>query len=208
MKSLSRATRSTHGRGKQFLTEDFASKFGLSDEQTQLVQKMKSGRLSRAAGGAAFEKMEADQKFNKMGAKGILDHLENLIKKLIMAPIMAIYKVLTWRWSSAPKENFGGGDGAGFTKNPNAKGKKMAFGGSVVPGMEYLVGENGPEKYRATGAGSITPNNKLGSGDGDLNLKMSINLNGMDERAVRSAFSKAEGKTMQVIRRRTQRMMT
>jgi len=205
MKTLDRATRGTSGRAKQFLTEDFGSKFGLSDEQTQIVQKMKSGKLSRAAGGAAWDKMEADTKFNKMGAKGMMDHLENLIKKLIMAPIMAIYKVLTMKWFGGNDEaGLGvgsGGDGGGFTKNPY--GGKRAMGGPISPGMSYLVGENGPEVFSSRSGGSISPNSSMGGG-----TPVSININvGMNERDLKTAFDKAHGQTLQLVRKTKQKMM-
>jgi phage-related minor tail protein len=41
-----------------------------------------------------------------------------------------------------------------------------AVGGPVAPGGSYLVGEQGPELFTPSGAGSITPNGALGAGRG------------------------------------------
>ncbi len=53
----------------------------------------------------------------------------------------------------------GGGTGGGDSASaPAAK----ATGGPVMSGSTYLVGEKGPELFRASNSGNITPNNQLG----------------------------------------------
>jgi lambda family phage tail tape measure protein len=63
---------------------------------------------------------------------------------------------------------FGGGGGGGsglFATAPSAGGLKLAFadGGEPPVGMASLVGERGPELFVPKTAGTIIPNNKLGS---------------------------------------------
>jgi hypothetical protein len=41
-------------------------------------------------------------------------------------------------------------------------GGGRASGGSVTGGRTYLVGENGPELFKAPGSGTIVPNNRIG----------------------------------------------
>jgi lambda family phage tail tape measure protein len=50
-----------------------------------------------------------------------------------------------------------------------------ATGGSVLGNSAYLVGERGPEIFRPTGAGSITPNNQIGGGGG-VTISMVTNI--------------------------------
>lgn len=50
-----------------------------------------------------------------------------------------------------------------------------ATGGSVLGNSAYLVGERGPEIFRPTGAGSITPNNQIGGGVG-VTISMVTNI--------------------------------
>lgn len=68
---------------------------------------------------------------------------------------------------SALSGGFGGGSGnvagymgAGYT-NTNAYGGPRAMGGPVQEGMEYWVGEHGPEKFRAPRDGQIVSNHAL-----------------------------------------------
>jgi lambda family phage tail tape measure protein len=51
-----------------------------------------------------------------------------------------------------------------------------ATGGSVLGNSAYLVGERGPEIFRPTGAGSITPNSQLGGGGGAITINMELNV--------------------------------
>jgi phage-related minor tail protein len=53
---------------------------------------------------------------------------------------------------------------------------KRASGGSVLAGTDYLVGERGPELFTAPSTGSITPNNRLYAGGGDVNTSIVINV--------------------------------
>ena len=53
-----------------------------------------------------------------------------------------------------------------------------ATGGPVSPGQPYLVGENGPEMFVPTSAGSVAPNGgaggAMGGGGRDVNVAISI----------------------------------
>jgi hypothetical protein len=65
----------------------------------------------------------------------------------------------------------------------NLPGK--AGGGDVTAGEPYLVGEKGPEIFRPSSSGSITPNNQIG---GSINIasivgSMTFNVNGGREAA-------------------------
>ena len=63
----------------------------------------------------------------------------------------------------------GGGSGSGlFATAPKAGGLKLAFadGGDPPVGMPSLVGERGPELFIPKTAGTIIPNNRLGSAMG------------------------------------------
>lgn len=57
---------------------------------------------------------------------------------------------------------------------------KRAAGGPVTGGLPYLVGENGPEVVVPSGSGNVIPNNRLGSGAGNI----TVIVQGADERAV------------------------
>lgn len=50
-----------------------------------------------------------------------------------------------------------------------------ATGGPVSPGQPYLVGENGPEMFVPTSAGSVAPNGGSGGAGRDVNVAISIN---------------------------------
>jgi hypothetical protein len=51
-----------------------------------------------------------------------------------------------------------------------------ATGGSVLGNSAYLVGERGPEIFRPTGAGSITPNSAIGGSGGGVTINMELNV--------------------------------
>lgn len=52
--------------------------------------------------------------------------------------------------------------GGGSVADMNDWGGFMADGGSVSPGMTYMVGESGPEMFSPSSHGSIVPNGKMG----------------------------------------------
>lgn len=54
-----------------------------------------------------------------------------------------------------------------------------AIGGPVSANMPYMVGENGPEMFIPSSAGSITPNNKLSNG-GSGAVNISYNIQAVD----------------------------
>jgi phage-related minor tail protein len=49
-----------------------------------------------------------------------------------------------------------------------------ATGGPVSPGQAYLVGEQGPELFVPSSAGSITPNSQIGGGARNVNVAISV----------------------------------
>jgi len=55
-------------------------------------------------------------------------------------------------------------------------GGGMASGGSISGNKTYLVGEEGPELFSPGSAGIITPNNKLSTGSGGLNVTNNITV--------------------------------
>lgn len=60
----------------------------------------------------------------------------------------------------------------------NLWGKKIPgkyTGGNVSSNQAYIVGEKGPEMFRPNVSGSITPNNKMGSG---ANITLNLTVNG------------------------------
>ena len=67
-----------------------------------------------------------------------------------------------------------------------------AFGGPVRAGNTYLVGENGPEIFRADTSGTIIPNTKIaGAGSGGPVINMTVNPSpGMDERELAAVASR------------------
>jgi hypothetical protein len=50
------------------------------------------------------------------------------------------------------------------------KGAGKAFGGPVMGGQSYIVGERGPELFTPYQSGSITPNNQLNMGGITINV--------------------------------------
>lgn len=66
--------------------------------------------------------------------------------------------------SSSSSAAYGGGEAGGFAR---------ASGGPVASNTSYLVGEQGPEIFMPSGAGTIIPNNLLSGGGGQT-----INYNG------------------------------
>jgi lambda family phage tail tape measure protein len=67
----------------------------------------------------------------------------------------------------------------------------MAIGGQVSPDKPYIVGENGPELFMPTSAGSIIPNNKLGNSGGSTGGGTTIinNISAIDSRSVQQLFA-------------------
>jgi hypothetical protein len=98
VKAVSRATMGQSGAAKQYIKEQLYAQFGLDEQAAQAMNKMGSGRLSRAGAAQSLDKMKEDAKYNKMGMKGILDIIEGLIKKLIFAPLNAIMNFMSFTW--------------------------------------------------------------------------------------------------------------
>jgi hypothetical protein len=55
-------------------------------------------------------------------------------------------------------------------QNPLARTAVRAAGGPIIPGLSYLVGERGAERFTSAVPGTITPNNQLGGGARPINL--------------------------------------
>lgn len=97
------------------------------------------------------------QAFQKMG-QSILEQLAKVIYQ------MYIVKLL----QSALGGIFGGGGGGDIVDLSSVVNAPSiiphALGGPVFPGQTYLVGERGPELFRAGASGSIIPNSQIGRG--------------------------------------------
>jgi hypothetical protein len=61
-----------------------------------------------------------------------------------------------------------------------------ALGGPVMPNTAYLVGERGPELFIPSGAGSITPNNRLGGGA----TQVTYNIQAVDARSFKELVAR------------------
>ena len=69
----------------------------------------------------------------------------------------------------------------------------MAEGGSVFGGKTYLVGEKGPELFRASGSGSITPNDQLG---GSMTVNNVFHINGNADSRTQAQIASAAGQSV------------
>jgi hypothetical protein len=89
--------------------------------------------------------------------------------------------------------SLGSGGFSGFLKGIGgilgSFGGFLAGGGSAVPGKSYIVGENGPERFTPTGAGTIVP------GAGKDGSSKTVNLGGVHFYGVTDAdsFRKSSG---------------
>lgn len=63
----------------------------------------------------------------------------------------------------------------------------LASGGGVTGGSPYLVGEQGPELFIPSGAGSIVPNSKIGGMGG--NTYVTNNISAIDSKSVAQLFA-------------------
>jgi hypothetical protein len=73
----------------------------------------------------------------------------------------------------------------------------LASGGDVTPGSTYLVGENGPELFTSSTAGSIIPNGKIGGSTNNVNYV--IDARGADagaEQRIRMALRDVEQRSV------------
>jgi len=94
----------------------------------------------------------------------MLDQLKGLVgigKKIFDTIIAAVKDVIRQYLPSA---------GSGSSTS------KRASGGPVSGGGTYLVGEKGPELFTPGGAGSITPNNRLGGGTTNITINVQGNV--------------------------------
>lgn len=78
---------------------------------------------------------------------------------------------------------------------------KRATGGPVIPGQSYLVGENGPEMFAPSIAGSIVPNDKV-SASGGVNVTINYPTvrSDQDLRDIVSAITDALGRRDELAR--------
>ena len=95
----------------------------------------------------------------KGGLKGMLKGFIDVVRQMIaQAASFSILKSF-FTWMSGLSGGFGS---IGGTLLKGLLGK--AVGGSVMGNRPYMVGERGPELFVPQTSGSITPNNRLGSG--------------------------------------------
>jgi hypothetical protein len=67
----------------------------------------------------------------------------------------------------------------------NVLSGQRAGGGYVSAGDSYLVGENGPELFRSSSAGNITPNGALGGAGGGFTINASVDARGSTPDAIK-----------------------
>lgn len=93
---------------------------------------------------------------------------------------ISLYNQLTASINAAKSASFS--SSLGLVSSP-VSGKR-ALGGNVSGDSTYLVGENGPELFTPSSAGSIIPNNKTGSGGGQ-NIVINVTGTFLSETAAR-----------------------
>lgn len=123
----------------------------------------------------AFVQFAATGKISfKSLAASILSDLARIAMKKAIAGFvnMAVDAYMGTASSSSSGSSSSGG--FGYDYGPLAGTR--ATGGSVLGNSAYLVGERGPEIFRPTGAGSITPNNAIGGSGGGVTINMELNI--------------------------------
>jgi lambda family phage tail tape measure protein len=112
-----------------------------------------------------------------MGGKSAFKDLLKYIMEEIVRFLMA--KAVTMFISAFMGGDFGKG-GATSTYNPGSGtyyGPPKATGGPVAGGMNYLVGERGPEIFTAPAAGKIIPNDQLyGGGNTQNHIEVNVTV--------------------------------
>lgn len=101
------------------------------------------------------------------GLKGMLKSFIDIIRRMVAE--IAAANFFASSWGVALTTALGGSTG---TSPP-----KKAWGGSVTKGMEYIVGDEGPERWVAPATGSIIPNGKGGS-SGQQVVQFNTTING------------------------------
>lgn len=96
--------------------------------------------------------------FGGSWTKAFQDILAEVLKTIIQLTILKGLQDAT--------ASHGGGGGLGFLTSIVGGLTGHAGGGTVVAGHGYLVGENGPEPFFPTTAGTILPNESLRAGSG------------------------------------------
>lgn len=108
---------------------------------------------------------------------------DQLIKYMLVRLATAgIEKAFT---AYAKNANGGGGGGAGIWKAIGSAvgslfGGARASGGPTVGGKTYLIGEDGPELWRAPGSGTVVPNNAISAGGPRLTYAPVTHINNPD----------------------------
>lgn len=95
----------------------------------------------------------------KGGLKGMLSGFINTVRQMIAQAASASILKSFFTWMSGMSGGFGS-IGSALLKGLTGK----AIGGPVMGNRPYMVGERGPELFVPQTSGSITPNNRLGSG--------------------------------------------
>lgn len=128
----------------------------------------------------------------KEGIDGMLLGFVNVLKRMAAEALAAeIFKKLLGNTSTTGKLDSGSwlGQLVGFFGSIFGGGK--ASGGDVIAGREYLVGEQGPERFVPRVSGTIIPNNQMGSSEpANVNVK---NINVLDPSLVGSYLNTDAG---------------
>ena len=136
---------------------NFLSTLGMA--QKALSEDLAQAFLEGESAGAAF------QDFFKKMVKQIL---ADILRLQIIQPILGSLFGLS----------FGaGGSVTGFDFGKSIFGGGKANGGPVMKNRPYIVGEQGPELFMPTAAGSIMPNSAMGGG------QVTYNINAVDARS-------------------------
>lgn len=127
---------------------------------------------SFSAGEMAFESMTSNMesaldRFVQTGKLSFSDLARSIIQDLIKMQLKA--QVTSIFSSIGGMFGFGGGSGysPGFSTLANAPFPMFADGGDPPVGQASIVGERGPELFVPRSAGTIIPNNQLGSAMGN-----------------------------------------
>lgn len=118
------------------------------------------------------------------GARGMANAL---LRSLRDNFIRQAAKELSGLFSGSGTSGLFGAIGAAF-------GGQRAFGGPIMPGKSYLVGERGPEIVRSNSYGQVIPNNRIGEGKSGDQFNFNINAQGAEpgvEQRIRRGVTEA-----------------
>ncbi len=147
---------------------------------------------------AAFEGMFSDYIFDGLQGKwaNLGDMIKNILDRMIANMLAAqIQFALFGDLGSTPSGKTASSTGALGSLFTSFFGGFRADGGSVAPGMSYVVGERGPEVFTPGTGGNITPNHALGGEMTNINFT----INAMDSKSVLQAMTPIQRELSQML---------